>query len=264
MSELFAYEFMQNAFFAGMIIAVMASVMGSFIVLRRYAMISDTLAHVSLVGVAVGLLMGNEPLWSAVIVALLVAWLIEYLRFFKAIYSDSVMAIFLSGSLAVAIIIVSLAGAFNSSLFAYLFGNILSVQREEIYMMLFFALLMFAFIGRYYHQLFFIALDEEVAQTTGIKVGWLNMVQISFVAILVALSLRVVGSLLIGALMIIPTVTAMQFHFGFFKTMLLSTLLALFSVVVGLIASYYLSVPSGAAIVSVALLLFILALFKKS
>ena len=116
MMEMFEYEFMQSAFLAGMIIAVLASVSGTFVVLRRYSMNSETLAHSALVGVAVGLVAGFNPLWMAVIVAIISAWLIEYLRSEFSLYSDAVLAILLSGSLAVAVIIVSLGGAFNNSL----------------------------------------------------------------------------------------------------------------------------------------------------
>ncbi|MDD2782397.1 metal ABC transporter permease, partial [Sulfuricurvum sp.] len=107
MIEMLQYPFMQRAFVAGLMIAVLASLSGSFIVLRRYSLLSETLAHVSLVGVAVGLLFGMSPLWMAVLASLVASWLIEYLRSVHGMYSDSVLAIFLSGSLALAIVIVS-------------------------------------------------------------------------------------------------------------------------------------------------------------
>ena len=135
MMEMLQYPFMQNAFIAGLMIAILASLSGSFIVLRRYSLLSETLAHFSLVGVAVGLLFGLSPLWMAVLASLVASWLIEYLRSVHGMYSDSVLAIFLSGSLALAIVIVSLAGSFNASLFSYLFGSILSVSTEDLWVM---------------------------------------------------------------------------------------------------------------------------------
>lgn len=260
MIELFSYTFMQHAFIAGLLIAVMAAVMGAFIVLRRYAMISDTLAHVALVGVAVGIVSGQNPLWSAVIVSLVAAWSMEYLRYVKKLYSDSIMALFLSGSLAIAVIIVSLAGAFNSSLFSYLFGNILAVTQEDITTIAVFSIIVFLFIFRYFDELVFVAFDEEVAKVSGIPVGWINFLQISIVAIVVALSIRVVGTLLIGALMIIPAMSAMQFKVGFFKTIVLAILYSCVSVFFGLLVSYYMALPSGAAIVVTALILFALTM----
>ncbi|MCK4974795.1 MAG: metal ABC transporter permease, partial [Sulfurimonas sp.] len=249
MLEMFEYEFMQRAFIAGILIATLASVSGTFIVLKRYALMSETLAHSALVGVAVGLVAGYNPLWMAVIVAVISAWLIEYLRSSFAIYSDAILSILLSGSLAVAIIIVSLGGAFNNSLFSYLFGSILSVSNEDVVTILIFGSISLALLIAFSRELYFIAYDEEVAKTSGIRVKFLNFLLVTVVAIIIALSIRVVGSLLIGALMVIPTVAALQYRVGFLHTVLISLFIALFSVVAGMTFSFYFSLPSGATIV---------------
>ena len=258
--EIFEYEFMQRAFLAGMIIAVLASVSGTFIVLRRYSMISETLAHSALVGVAVGIVAGYNPLWMAVIVAIISAWIIEYLRGHFSLYSDAILAIMLSGSLAIAVIIVSLGGAFNNSLFSYLFGSILSVSKEDVITIFVFGSLALGVLLLYAKELYFIAYDEEVAQVSGIKIKFLNFLLVTVVAIIIALSIRVVGSLLIGALMVIPTISALQFKLGFFKTSILSLVFAIISVACGMIFSYYFSLPSGATIVLSVLSIFILSL----
>lgn len=260
MLEIFQYDFMQRAFLAGMIIAVLASVSGTFIVLKRYSMIGETLAHSALVGVAVGLVAGYNPLWMAVIVAVISAWLIEYLRSSFALYSDAVLAILLSGSLAVAVVIVSLGGAFNNSLFSYLFGSILSVSSEDVITIFIFGTIALALLLAFSKELYFIAYDEEVAQTSGIKVKLLNYLLVTVVAIIIALSIRVVGSLLIGALMVIPTVAALQYRVGFLQTTLISLFFALFSVACGMVISFYFSLPSGATIVLSVLVLFIVSL----
>ena len=260
MLEMFEYDFMQRAFLAGMIIAVLASVSGTFIVLRRYSMISETLAHSALVGVAVGLVAGYNPLWMAVIVSILSAWLIEYLRANFSLYSDAVLAILLSGSLAVAVIIVSLGGAFNNSLFSYLFGSILSVSSADVLTITIFGVFCLGVLLLYAKEFYFIAYDEEVAQTSGIKVKLLNFLLVSIVAVIIALSIRVVGSLLIGALMVIPTVSALQFRQGFIKTIFISLVFALLSVASGMTLSFYFSLPSGATIVLSVLVVFIVSL----
>jgi len=260
MIEMLSYDFMQRAFLAGIIIAILASVSGTFVVLRRYSMISETLAHSALVGVAVGLVAGYNPLWMAVVVAVLSAWLIEYLRSEFTLYSDAVLAILLSGSLALAVIIVSLGGAFNNSLFSYLFGSILSVSTEDVITIAIFGTIALVSLLVFSRQLYFIAYDEEVAKTSGIKVKFLNFLLVSVVAIIIALSIRVVGSLLIGALMVIPTVAALQFRVGFFRTGLISLVFALISVIVGMTLSYYFSLPSGATIVLCVLSIFIVSL----
>jgi len=260
MFEMFEYDFMQRAFVAGLFIAVLASISGNFIVLRRYSLMSETLAHSALVGVAVGLVAGYNPLWVAVGVAIGAAWLIEYLRSAFSLYSDAILAIILSGSLAVAVIIVSLGGAFNNSLFSYLFGSILSVTNEDVITIVIVGSISLFFLLLFSKELYFIAYDEEVAQTSGIKVKFLNFLLVSVVAIIIALSIRVVGSLLIGALMVIPTVAALQYRVGFRNTMLISLFFALFSVIFGMSLSYYYSLPSGATIVLSIIVIFIISL----
>lgn len=260
MVEMFQYQFMVNAFLAGIMIALLAASSGSFMVLRRYALLTETLAHSALVGVAVGILMGNNPVWMAVVAAVLSAWTIEYLRSFFHLYSDAILAIFLSGSLALAVIIVSLAGAFNSSLFSYLFGSILSVTREEVWTIFAAGVPALLLLWYFYKELYFIAYDEEVAKTSGIRVTMLNFMLVSIVAVIIALSIRIVGTLLIGALMVIPTVAALRYRLGFSSTIMLSILFALFSVIAGMLLSYLFSLPSGATIVLCVLTIFVISL----
>ena len=260
MFEIFEFEFMQRAFVAGLFIATLASISGTFIVLKRYSLMSETLAHSALVGVAVGLVAGYNPLWSAVVIAILSAWLIEYLRSSFTLYSDAILSIILSGSLALAVIIVSLGGAFNNSLFSYLFCSILSVSNEDVITIVSFGSVSLALLLLFSKELYFITYDEEVAQTSGVKVKMLNFLLVTVVAIIIALSIRVVGSLLIGALMVIPTAAALQYRVGFRSTMLFSLFFALFSVIFGMTLSFYFSLPSGATIVLSVISIFILSL----
>jgi len=260
MMEIFQYDFMINAFLAGIIIAVLASVSGSFIVLRRYAMLTETLAHVALVGVAIGIVTEQNPIWVAVLVSVLSAWLIEYLRSYLGLYSDSILALFLSGSLALAVVIVSVAGSFNASLFSYLFGSILSVSNEDLVVMLIFGSLAMVVLIGFFKEFYFIAFDEEVAQVSGLKVKLLNFMLVTIIAVIIALSIRVVGTLLIGALMVIPTISALRYRLGFSKTILLSLLFSISAVLVGMTLSYNFSLPSGATIVLVILVIFIISM----
>jgi len=260
MLEIFDYQFMINAMIVGLIIAVLASVSGSFMVLRRYSLMTETLAHSALVGVAVGIISNTSPIWMAVLASVLSAWIIEYLRSVYKLYSDAVLSLFLSGSLALAVIIVSLAGAFNSSLFSYLFGSILAVTGEDLLLIGAVGCISLLLLFLFYRELYFIAFDEEVARVSGIRVTWLNFMLVTIVAVIIALSIRIVGTLLIGALMVIPTIAAQRFRVGFAKTVLLSLIFAIGSVLLGIIVSFYLSLPSGATIVMFVLLIFILSL----
>ena len=260
MLEILDFPFMQRAFAAGLMIALLASLSGSFLVLRRYSLLSETLAHVSLVGVAIGLLVGVNSLVMAVIVSLGAAWLIEYLRSVRGLYSDSILAIFLSGSLALAVVIVSLSGSFNASLFSYLFGSILSVSSQDLMIMGIAGAVSIVLIIAFFKELYFIAFDEEVAKVSGLRVMLLNFMLVSIIAVIIALSIRVVGTLLIGALMVMPPVSAIRFKMGFFHTTLLSIVIALVCVIAGLTLSFVFSLPSGAAIVLCLLGVFILSL----
>jgi len=200
------------------------------------------------------------PLYGAVATSLSAAWLIEYLRSSHGLYSDSILAIFLSGSLALAIMIVSISGSFNASLFSYLFGSILSVSREDLVLIGVFGTISTVLLLLFFKELYFIAFDEDVAKAGGIKVQWLNYMLVSIIAVIIALSIRIVGTLLIGALMVIPVVSAIKFEMGFFKTVLISIAIALISVIIGLAASYIFSIPSGASIVLCLLVIFIFSM----
>jgi len=259
----FEYSFMIDAFIAGTIIAIIAPMLGTFVVIRRYSMITDTLAHSSLLGVSIGLLLSINPLITALIVAIAIAIAIEYLRVFHKMYSDSILAIFLSASLAFAIIIVSLSGSFNNSLFSYLFGTLLAVESNELYYLTLFSLIVIIFIYKNYYALQFISFDEDVAKVSGINTTYLNFILIILVAITVVLSIKIIGALLIGALSIIPVNSALQFKYGFTKTLFLSILIALVSVISGLTISYHYSLPSGASIVIVAVVIFLISLVSK-
>jgi zinc transport system permease protein len=263
MMEIFEYSFMIKAFLAGSIIAVLASSLGLFVVVRRYSMLSDSLAHISLLGVALGFLFSISTTWSAIVIAVLVSWVIEYLRRNHNIYSDSILSIFLSGSLALAIIVVSLSDAFNASLFDYLFGSIVAVSEEDIWVIFGFGTLSILFIANYYQKLIFTAFDEEAAEASGIHTERLNYLLVSLVAVTIGLSIKIVGALLIGALMIIPVIAAMQFRKSFFVTGLLAVVISVSSVIIGLTLSFYASLPSGATIVVVALVMFGVSLVSK-
>jgi len=262
--EIFDYTFMIRAFTAGIFIAILAPTLGTFVVVRRYSMLSDALAHISLLGVALGFLFSISTTFSAIVIALLASLFIEYLRKNHNMYSDSILSIFLSSGLALSIMVVSLSHSFNISLMSYLFGSIVAVSQEDIWLICIFGILSSIFIIANYQKLLFVAFDEEVAKASGIKVDFLNYMLVSLVAITVGLSIKIIGALLIGALMIIPVISAMQFGKSFFITCLLAIFFALSSVIIGLFVSFYVSVPSGATIVVVSLILFILSLTLKS
>lgn len=260
MLEIFQYDFMIRAFVAGIAIGVIAPLIGMFLVVRRYSLMADTLAHVSFAGVAIGLLLKINPVFSAIGLSLIAAFGIESLRNSRRVFGESVLALFLSGSLAIAVIILSLAKGFNANLFSYLFGSIGTVSTSDLWVTVVLAVIVFLDVVFLYKELFFTSFDSELAEASGLPVKVINLTIVMLAAIAVAISISIVGVLLIGALMVIPVIAAMQYGMSFLKTLILSVIFSLISVIVGLFASYYLNLASGGAIVLVALIIFLLSL----
>lgn len=260
MLEIFQYNFMIRAFMAGLIIAIIAPIIGIFLIVRRYSLFADTLAHVSLLGIAVGVLTYTNPILTALAASLLGAVGMERLKARTNIYGESILALFLSGSLAIATVLISLARGFNANLLNFLFGSITTVQTNDLYLIGGLGAVILGVIYLVYKELFFISFDEEAAKVAGLPVEKLSLLLMILSAFTVALSIRIVGVLLIGALMIIPGITAMQFKRSFKQTILLAVIISLLSVIVGLFASYYFGLASGGSIVVVAIIFFLSSL----
>jgi zinc transport system permease protein len=260
MLAIFSYDFMIRAFIAGTIIGIIAPLIGSFLVVRRYSLLADTLAHVSLTGVAIGLLLKTNPIVSAIITSVIAAIGIEKLRTDRKLYGESVLALFLTGSLALATVLLSLARGFTVNLLSYLFGSIATVTVNDLWLIGILGAIICISIVVLYKELFFISLDEELAVTSGLPVKALNLILIILAALAVTLSIRIVGVLLIGALMVIPVITAIQYGKSFYQTVMLSILFSLISVIAGLFISFYLDLASGGTIVVLALIIFVLSL----
>ena len=254
--EIFHYSFMVRAFIAGSVIGIIAPLIGSFLVTRRYALMADSLAHISLAGIAVGLLIGVYPVYTALLVTIVSAIIIEWLRSERKISGEIALAMFLSGGLAVAIVLISLARGFNVDLFSYLFGSITTVRNIDLWVMGILGLTVMLTVYFFYEEFLYISFSEEAAKVSGIPVRMLNIVLVVLTAITVSLSIRIVGLLLIGALMVIPVVTAMQIAKSFIQTILYAACFGIVSVLSGLFISYYLDLAAGGTIVVVSLILF--------
>lgn len=252
---------MIRAFEAGIAVSIVAPLIGMFLVVRRYSLMADTLAHVSFAGVAIGLLFQLNPIFSAIGLSVIAAFGIESLSSSRRIFGESVLALFLSGSLAIAVIILSLAKGFNANLFTYLFGSISTVSSADLWVIVVLAVIVFLDVLLLYKELFFASFDPELAEASGLPVKAINFMMVVLAAVTVAISIRIVGVLLIGALMVIPVVSAMQYRLSFRSTLILSVVFSFVSVILGLFASYYFDLASGGAIVVVALIIFLFSLF---
>jgi len=218
MFDIFQYGFILRGIEIGLIIGVIAPLIGIFLVLRRYSLIADTLSHVSLAGVALGLLLNINPLLTAIGVSVLSSFAIEKLRLSKKVYGESALSIFLSGSLALAVVIISLAHGFSVDLFNYLFGSIVTVKQSDVLIILVTGIFVFLAIIALYKELVYITFDEEAARVGGIPTKTINTIFIILAALTVALAIPIVGILLISALVVVPVVTALQLKASFLRT----------------------------------------------
>ncbi len=254
--DIFQYGFMVRGLEAGIIVALIAPLIGIFLVLRRYSLIADTLAHVSLAGIALGLLLGLNPVYTAIGVTAVSSVGIERLRTSQKIYGESALALFLSGSLAFAMILLSLAKGFNANLLNYLFGSIVTVTQGDVRIMAFLAAVVSLSLFLFYKELVYISFDEESAKAVGIPVRFINVLLIILAALVVSLAIPIVGILLISALMIIPVITALQFKKGFAKTIMYAEIISVLSVIFGIIFSFYFDLSAGGTIVLAMLAVF--------
>ncbi len=255
-ANIFQYGFMIRGLEAGIIVALIAPLIGIFLVLRRYSLIADTLAHVSLAGIALGLILGLNPVYTAIGVTTVSSMGIERLRTSKKIYGESALALFLSGSLALAVVLLGLAKGFNTNLLNYLFGSIVTVTEGDVHIIAILAASVSFLLFLFYKELIYISFDEESAKAGGIPTRFINFLLIALAALVVSISIPIVGVLLISALMVIPVVTALQFKKGFAKTILYAEIISVLSVIFGIIFSFYFNLATGGTIVLVMLAVF--------
>lgn len=261
--EIFQYDFILRGIIAGIIIGVIAPLIGVFLVLKRYSLIADTLAHVSLAGVALGLFFGINPMITALGSSVVASVAIEKLRTTKKIYGESALALFLSGSLALAVVILSFARGFNANLFSYLFGSIVTVSIGDVYLIASLAVVTGIVLFIFYKELLYTTFDEESAKVSGISTEKINIVLIVLTSLVVSLAIPIVGVLLISALIVIPVITALQLGRNFLGTIIWAEFFSLISVVGGIFVAFYFNLSTGGTIVLIMLAVLVLVFFSR-
>jgi zinc transport system permease protein len=211
-----------------------------------------------LAGIAVGLLLGINPILAALAFTILASFGVEKLRTSKKIYGESALAIFLSGALAVAVVVISIAHGFNTNLYNYLFGSIVTVTMFDVYIIAVLAIVVVAVLMRFYKEIIYISFDEDSAKVSGIPVKMINGILILLAAVTVSLAIPIVGVLLISALIVIPVIAALQLKKSFLKTLIYAELISVFSVITGIFTSFYLNLSTGGTIVLIMLAIFLI------
>jgi len=262
--EALSYGFMQKALIAGIAVGLICSFMGTFLVLRRYSLFGDGIAHVAFGGISVGLFLGVFPLWTAFIVSIFGGLGLQKLRQSTKISGDSAVAVVLVTGLAIGVILVSSSGGFSVDLFSFLFGSILLISQEDTIMILAISAGIIATLTILQKQFLHLTFNEEQAKLSGMRTTLLNYAFVVLASITVVTSMRLVGILLISALIVIPNITAMMFGKGFKKTVFISMSISVISVISGILVSYFLNVAPSGTIVMIAVGILIGTLVLKS
>lgn len=264
MIEALHYTFMQRALIAGVIVAIVCAVLGVFLVLKRLSLIGDGLSHVAFGGIALGFLLGINPIISALVLCILAGLVIHKLQFSAKVPGETSIGILIALGLGLGVVIISIAKGFTTDLFSYLFGSILTVTQFDVMLTAILGVAVLILITLFYKQLQFIAFDEEGALACGVPARALNIMLNVLAAITIVVSIRIVGIMLVSALIVVPVAAALQIARSFFQTVVYAISFALISVIAGLFLSYYLDLAAGGIIVLCAVALFCVVLLIKT
>jgi zinc transport system permease protein len=260
MTEALGYAFVQRALIAGILVGLLCGVLGFFVVLKRLSFIGVGISHSAFGGIAIGVLAGVEPLLAAAVFSIAVAWAIGWLSRKGRLHEDTAIGILFSSAMALGVALISLSSAYQVDLFGYLFGNILAVSANDLWLLGGIAVVVLGLVGLLFKELLFLAFDEEVARANGLPVTPLYFVLLACLALAVVAAIRVVGIVLVEALLVIPAAIGYQLARGYRAMLCLSVATAVLSAIVGLFVSYFLNIAAGATIVLVLTLLFVAAL----
>ncbi|MCF7925658.1 MAG: metal ABC transporter permease [Candidatus Izimaplasma sp.] len=269
---LFEYPFLRYALATGLIMGFITPMIGSFVVIRRLSFIADTLSHFSLAGLSIGIFLINtlgytfisDPLYLAIVASIIGAFIIEILRGYYQNYKEISMPIVMSLGTALSVLFISLSGGFNTSIYNFLFGSILTVGNRYLAVIIVTAVLVIVLVLVYYKQIVIVSFDEQYARLLGIKIGVFQFVSTFVLALVVSLSIATVGVLLVSSLMIIPVAAAMKIGKSFKNTIVIAIIFSELSIIGGLWLSYELNVASGATIVLINIfILFTVGFLKR-
>ena len=255
----FDRDFMRLALAAGVVVGLCAPLIGTFLVQKRLSLLGDGLGHVAFAGVAGGVLVGVWPVWTAMAAAVAAAVVIERLRSRGRAPGDLVLALFFYSGIAAGIVLLGLAHGVDANLFAYLFGSILTVTPGDVGLIAVLGVFVLVVVGVSWRALFTVILDEEAARAAGLPVDTLNTVLAVLAAVVVVAAMRVVGILLVAALMVLPVGAAQRMAGSFRGTLVAASLIGSFSAVTGLAVARAFGLAPGGSVVLVAAACFVLA-----
>ncbi|HQN76494.1 MAG TPA: metal ABC transporter permease [Methanomassiliicoccales archaeon] len=249
LTSMFDYQFVRMALVGGTLAAIVSAWIGLFLILRKESMLVDGVAHTAFGGVAVGLLLGFDPMLGAVAVSAAAVLGITYMRRKGMAQSDSAVAVMMATGFSLGMIIVSLANGFNVDLMTYLFGSILTVSRTDLLVLSALALFIIGFMVFFYKEMLAITFDEDGARLQGLPVQAMTVAFNLLVAVTIALSIKVIGIILVVALMVLPGLTALQLGRSFKATVVASTAFGTIAALAGIVLSVLFNVSTSGVIV---------------
>src|SRR5690606_14334013 len=254
---MFFYGFMQRAFQASFLISLIAPILGLFLVLRRQSLIADTLSHVSLAGVALGLLIGINPTWTNILVVIIIAILLEFLRQMYRTYSEISIAILMSVGMAAALVLMGMSDSGATlSITQFLFGSIVTINKEQIWMLLGLTIMIGLLYLIYRRPMYVLTFDEETAFTAGLPIKTMSILFNVLTGVTIAVIMPIVGALLVSAIIILPAAISLRLSKSFYGVILYGIVIALVGMLSCLVASYELGTPPGASITIILMLIF--------
>lgn len=255
---LLSYEFMRRAFLAAIFIAGIAPMLGVFLVIRRQSLMADTLSHVSLAGVALGFFLNLNPSLTTLLIVVIAAIILEYLRTLYRSYSEISIAILMSGGLALALVLMNLSGGNSAtSIQSYLFGSIVTITQEQVWILGFLFLVVFALFFLFKRPMYILTFDEDTAHVDGLPVRVMSMLFNVLTGVAIAMMIPIAGALLISAIMVLPAAISMRLGKSFNAVILISVGIGMIGMMSGLTSSFYLDTPPGATITLVFIALFL-------
>ena len=260
---MFLYGFMRQAFQASFLISIIAPILGLFLILRRQTLLADTLSHVSLVGVALGLLLGVAPTWINIVVVIFASILLEYIRIIYKSYTEISVAIMMSGGMALALVLMSFNDTTAMSLNTFLFGSIVTISVEQVLFLLVLTLLIITLYIFFRRPMYVLTFDEETAFTSGLPVRMMSIAFNVITGVAIAIIMPIVGALLVSAILILPAAISMRLSKSFTGVILIGIVLAMIGMSSGLTISYYQGTPPGATITLVFLVIFFIVILLE-
>jgi zinc transport system permease protein len=262
---MFAHEFMRKAFLASGFISVIAPMLGVFLVIRRQSLMADTLSHVSLAGVALGFFLNWNPNLMTMVVVIIAAVILEYLRMIYSTYSEISIAILMSGGLALALVLMSWSGGNSATTIqSYLFGSIITITWEQVIILAVLFVLLIVLFLLFKRPMYVMTFDEDAAHVDGLPIHFMSMLFNVITGVAIAVMIPIAGALLISAIMVLPAAIGMRIGKGFNTVIFISMLMGLIGTLSGLTSSYYLETPPSASITLIFIGLFLLVnLFKR-